>query len=49
VRDCLHMHGGMGMTWEHDIHFYLRRAVSNEALWGTPSVHHERLCQLAGL
>jgi len=49
LRDCLHMHGGMGMTWEHDIHFYLRRAVSNEALWGSPSVHHERLCQLAGL
>jgi alkylation response protein AidB-like acyl-CoA dehydrogenase len=48
IRDCLHMHGGIGMTWEHDIHFYLRRAVSNEALWGTPSVHHERLCQLAG-
>jgi len=49
IRDCLHMHGGIGMTWEHDIHFYLRRAVSNEALWGSPAVHHERLCQLAGL
>lgn len=49
VRDCLHMHGGIGMTWEHDIHFYLRRAVSNEALWGTPAAHHERLCQLVGL
>lgn len=49
IRDCLHMHGGIGMTWEHDIHFYLRRAVSNEALLGTPGVHHERLCRLAGL
>lgn len=49
VRDCLHMHGGIGMTWEHDIHFYLRRAVSNEALWGTPAAHHERLCALVGL
>jgi alkylation response protein AidB-like acyl-CoA dehydrogenase len=49
VRDCLQMHGGIGMTWEHDIQFYLRRVVSNEALWGTPAVHHERLCQLAGL
>ena len=49
IRDCLHMHGGIGMTWDHDIHFYLRRAVSNEALWGTTSVHHERLCRLAGL
>jgi len=49
VRDCLHLHGGIGMTWDHDIHFYLRRAVSNEALWGATAVHYERLCQLAGL
>jgi alkylation response protein AidB-like acyl-CoA dehydrogenase len=49
IRDCLQMHGGIGMTWEHDIHFYLRRAVSNEVLWGTPTVHHERLCRLAGV
>lgn len=49
IRDCLHMHGGIGMTWDHDIHFYLRRAVSNEALWGSTAVHHERLCRLAGL
>lgn len=49
IRDCLQMHGGIGLTWDHDIHFYLRRAVSNEALWGTPAAHHERLCRLAGL
>lgn len=49
VRDCLQIHGGIGMTWDHDIHLYLRRAVSNEALWGTPAAHHERLCVLAGL
>jgi len=49
IRDCLQMHGGIGLTWEHDIHFYLRRAVSNEALWGSPSAHHERLARLAGI
>jgi alkylation response protein AidB-like acyl-CoA dehydrogenase len=49
IRDCVQMHGGIGVTWDHDIHFYLRRAVSNEMLWGTPAVHHERLCRLAGL
>ncbi len=49
IRDCVQMHGGIGVTWEHDIHFYLRRAVSNEALWGSPAAHHERLCRLAGL
>ncbi|MBV1917713.1 MAG: acyl-CoA/acyl-ACP dehydrogenase [Sphingomonadaceae bacterium] len=49
IRDCLQMHGGIGLTWEHDIHLYLRRAVSNEQLWGSPAAHHERLCQLAGV
>jgi alkylation response protein AidB-like acyl-CoA dehydrogenase len=49
IRDCLQLHGGIGLTWEHDIHFYLRRAVSNEALWGPPSAHHDRLCRLAGI
>jgi alkylation response protein AidB-like acyl-CoA dehydrogenase len=49
IRDCVQLHGGIGVTWEHDIHFYLRRAVSNEALWGTPADHHDRLCRLAGL
>ncbi len=49
IRDCLQLHGGIGLTWEHYIHFYLRRAVSNEALWGPPSAHHDRLCRLAGI
>jgi alkylation response protein AidB-like acyl-CoA dehydrogenase len=49
IRDCVQLHGGIGVTWEHDIHFYLRRAVSNEALWGAPARHHDRLCRLAGL
>jgi alkylation response protein AidB-like acyl-CoA dehydrogenase len=49
IRDCLQMHGGIGLTWDHDIHFYLRRAVSNEALWGSPAAHHDRLCRLGGL
>ena len=49
IRDCVQLHGGIGVTWEHDIHFYLRRAVSNEALWGTPADHHDRLCRIAGL
>ncbi len=49
LRDCVQLHGGIGVTWEHDLHFYVRRAVSNEMLWGTPAAHHERLCRLAGL
>jgi alkylation response protein AidB-like acyl-CoA dehydrogenase len=49
LRDCIQFHGGIGVTWEHDLHFYARRAVANESLWGTPAAHHERLCRLAGL
>jgi alkylation response protein AidB-like acyl-CoA dehydrogenase len=49
TRDCVQIHGGIGVTWEHDLHLYVRRAVSNEALWGTPAAHHERLCELAGV
>jgi alkylation response protein AidB-like acyl-CoA dehydrogenase len=49
VRDCVQMHGGIGLTWEHDLHLYLRRAVSNEELWGPPAAHHERLCQIVGV
>jgi alkylation response protein AidB-like acyl-CoA dehydrogenase len=49
LRDCVQIHGGIGVTWEHDLHLYVRRAVSNEALWGTPAAHHERLCQLTGV
>lgn len=49
TRDCVQIHGGIGLTWEHDLHLYVRRAVSNEALWGTPAAHHERLCVLAGV
>lgn len=49
VRDCVQMHGGIGLTWEHDLHFYLRRAVANQSLLGTPAQHHERIARLAGL
>jgi len=49
IRDCVQMHGGIGLTWEHDLHFYLRRAVANQSLLGTPAMHHERIAVLAGI
>ncbi|MBO0856230.1 MAG: acyl-CoA/acyl-ACP dehydrogenase [Nocardia sp.] len=49
VQHCLQIHGGIGFTWEHDLHLYLRRAKSNEILYGSPQWHHERLCELSGL
>jgi alkylation response protein AidB-like acyl-CoA dehydrogenase len=43
ARDGLQVHGGIGYTWEHDLHLYLRRAYASEALLGTSSWHHDRL------
>lgn len=39
VRDCLQMHGGVGYTWEHDIHLYLRRVETNAEIYGG-AAHH---------
>jgi alkylation response protein AidB-like acyl-CoA dehydrogenase len=49
IQDAIQMHGGIGVTWEHDLHLYLRRATANHALYGTPAEHRERLCRLAGV
>ena len=43
VQDCVQMHGGIGVTWEHDIHLYLRRVTVNRALYGTPEEHRRRI------
>lgn len=49
VQDCVQIHGGIGLTWEHDIHLYLRRVTLGRALYGTPDDHRERLAVVAGL
>lgn len=49
VQDCVQMHGGIGVTWEHDIHLYLRRVSLNRALYGAPSDHADRLAVIIGL
>ena len=40
---ALQIHGGIGFSWEHDLHLYLRRAKTNELLLGSPGWHDERL------
>ena len=40
--DSIQVHGGIGFTWEHPAHLYLKRAKSSEVLLGTPSYHRER-------
>lgn len=44
--DALQMHGGIGFTWEHDLHLYLRRAETDGVLYGDPTIHRDRLCTL---
>ena len=41
--DSLQSHGGIGFTWEHDTHLYLKRAMLNQALFGTSSWHRRRV------
>ena len=43
IQDCVQLHGGIGVTWEHDLHVYLRRATVNRATHGTPEDHAERV------
>jgi alkylation response protein AidB-like acyl-CoA dehydrogenase len=43
IQDCVQLHGGIGVTWEHDLHIYLRRATVNRATHGTPEEHAERV------
>jgi alkylation response protein AidB-like acyl-CoA dehydrogenase len=49
AEEGLQIHGGIGFTWEHDIHLYLRRAKSNEVLYGDPAWHRERVCRIVGV
>ncbi|HEV7847219.1 MAG TPA: acyl-CoA dehydrogenase family protein [Thermoleophilaceae bacterium] len=42
----LQVHGGIGFTWEHDLHFFLKRAKTNAILYGSASEHRERLAAL---
>jgi alkylation response protein AidB-like acyl-CoA dehydrogenase len=46
VQDCVQLHGGIGVTWEHDIHLYLRRVTVDRVTWGTPSEHRRLIADL---
>lgn len=43
VQDCVQMHGGIGVTWEHDLHLYLRRVTLYRSTFGTPEEHNLRV------
>lgn len=40
---AMQLHGGIGYTWEGDVHVYLKRATLNRSLFGSPSAHRRRL------
>jgi alkylation response protein AidB-like acyl-CoA dehydrogenase len=46
TQDCVQLHGGIGVTWEHDLHLYLRRVTLHRNLHGTPAQHRERIAAL---
>ncbi|BDX32740.1 acyl-CoA dehydrogenase [Mycobacterium antarcticum] len=46
LQHCVQLHGGIGVTWEHDLHLYLRRATLYRAMFGTPEEHNLRVYEL---
>ena len=46
IQDAVQLHGGIGVTWEHDLHLYLRRATLHRIMHGTPEWHAERVAAL---
>ncbi len=47
--ESIQVHGGIGFTWEHDAHLYLKRAKTDELLFGSPAQHRARLAERLGL
>ena len=43
AKEAIQIHGGVGYTWEHDLHLYLRRAFATEDILGTSDWHLDRL------
>lgn len=46
AQDCVQIHGGIGVTYEHDLHFFLRRVTLNRLLYGTPGDHRRWLAAM---
>lgn len=44
---ALQVHGGIGFTWEHDLHFFLKRAKANGHAFGDARWHRDRVAELA--
>ncbi|QKW26413.1 acyl-CoA/acyl-ACP dehydrogenase [Streptomyces seoulensis] len=49
AEEALQLHGGIGMTWEHPVHLYLKRAKADSLAYGTAGAHREALARLVDL
>jgi alkylation response protein AidB-like acyl-CoA dehydrogenase len=45
AKEGIQLHGGIGYTWEHDMHLYVKRAKTGEELFGTSAWHRARLAE----
>ena len=43
AQECVQLHGGIGVTWEHDLHLFLRRITLYRSMFGTPAEHHRAI------
>jgi alkylation response protein AidB-like acyl-CoA dehydrogenase len=48
-KEGIQIHGGIGYTWEHDMHLYVKRAKSLEPLFGSAITHRGRIADLLGV
>jgi alkylation response protein AidB-like acyl-CoA dehydrogenase len=47
--ESIQIHGGVGFTWEYDVHLYFKRAKSTEIFLGDAAYHREQVAQRIGL
>jgi alkylation response protein AidB-like acyl-CoA dehydrogenase len=49
AREGIQLHGGIGLTWENDLHFAVKRAIAADALYGGAVAHRAELARMLGL
>lgn len=47
IQDCVQLHGGIGVTYEHDLHLFMRRATANRSSHGNPAEHRQLVADIA--
>jgi len=49
TKEGIQIHGGIGYTWEHDMHLYVKHMMTDEVLFGTSATHRARIAELIGV